>query len=72
MKSSLIPWHVFLDATKEQPPSLMENWLRRWLFTNDGVVMAHSKSLSENNLPLSTAEASDQPQSSPWATLKTV
>ena len=43
MKISLIPWHVFLDALKMQQPNTLENWLRRWLFTNEGVIMAQSR-----------------------------
>lgn len=50
MRSSLIPWHVFLYAVKEQPPSAMETWLRRWLFTNDGVIIAHPKDESARSL----------------------
>ncbi len=72
MKTSLIPWHVFLDATKEQPPSLMENWLRRWLFTNDGVVIAHSQGASESAIAFLTADAEEKPQRPSWAGLKTV
>jgi len=37
MTFSLIPWFVFLDALKKQSPATLEVWLRRWLFTNEGV-----------------------------------
>ncbi len=40
MKIAVIPWHVFFEALKQQQPSTLENWLRRWLFTNEGVVIA--------------------------------
>lgn len=41
MQSSLIPWHVFMNALAEQQCAPMENWLDRWRFDNDGVFMAH-------------------------------
>jgi hypothetical protein len=41
MYISVIPWHVFLDALLKQQPRTLESWLRRWLFTNEGVIMAH-------------------------------
>jgi hypothetical protein len=40
MDISVIPWHVFLDALKKQQPSTLEIWLGRWLFTNEGVLLA--------------------------------
>ncbi len=40
MNISVIPWHVFLDALLKQQPQTLEAWLRRWLFTNEGVIMA--------------------------------
>ncbi len=43
MKISLIPWHVFLEALRKQAPTTMEAWLRRWLFTNEGVLIAPAK-----------------------------
>ncbi len=39
MKKSLIPWHVFRAAIAGQDPGLLEFWLNRWGFTNDGVVL---------------------------------
>ncbi len=39
MEFSFIPWHVFLDALKKQKPTTVEAWLRRWLFTNEGVIL---------------------------------
>ena len=41
MNISVIPWHVFLDALLKQQPQTLENWLRRWLFTNEGVIIAN-------------------------------
>jgi len=41
MDISVIPWHVFLDALKKQQPTTIELWLRRWLFTNEGVILAN-------------------------------
>ena len=42
MEFPVIPWQVFLDALQHQQPSTLELWLRRWLFTNEGVIMATS------------------------------
>ena len=43
MKISVIPWHVFIDALFKQQPGTLEVWLRRWLFTNEGVIMADER-----------------------------
>lgn len=40
---SMIPWNVFLDAMKSQQPETLESWLRRWLFTNEGVIITDFK-----------------------------
>ena len=39
MEFPVIPWKVFLDALQHQQPGTLELWLRRWLFTNEGVIM---------------------------------
>lgn len=39
MKRSVIPWHVFHEALEGQQAEALENWLGRWGFTNDGVVL---------------------------------
>ncbi len=39
MKKPLIPWHVFREAIAGQDPMLLESWLDRWGFTDDGVVL---------------------------------
>lgn len=39
MKKSLIPWHVFRAAIAGQEPGIVESWLDRWGFTDDGVVL---------------------------------
>lgn len=44
MTITLIPWHVFLDALKKQSSSNLEMWLRCWLFTNEGVIIAQARS----------------------------
>ena len=49
MNISVIPWHVFLDALLRQQPNTLENWLRRWLFTNEGVIMAHERIATTNS-----------------------
>ena len=43
MKISVIPWHVFFKALKKQHPSALENWLRHWLFTNEGIIMSMAR-----------------------------
>lgn len=39
MKNSLIPWHVFREALESQEAEVLDHWLDRWGFTNDGVVL---------------------------------
>lgn len=48
MEMPVIPWNVFLDALKKQQPGTLELWLRRWLFTNEGVVAADQRMLNPN------------------------
>lgn len=48
MNISVIPWHVFIDALLKQQPSTLETWLRRWLFTNEGVIMANERIAANN------------------------
>ena len=48
MEFPVIPWKVFLDALQHQQPTNLELWLRRWLFTNEGVIMDDRK-LANNN-----------------------
>ena len=48
MNISVIPWQVFLDALLKQQPGTLEIWLRRWLFTNEGVIMADHRTLTNN------------------------
>jgi hypothetical protein len=43
MNFVVIPWQVFLDALQKQQPTTLEAWLRRWLFTNEGVLLAHQQ-----------------------------
>lgn len=38
MNSSIIPWKLFLDALRLQDPGQAQDWLRRWFFTNEGVI----------------------------------
>lgn len=37
MKVSIIPWHVFLQACEEPKRVMLDGWLRRWVFADDGV-----------------------------------
>jgi hypothetical protein len=39
MKRPLIPWHIFRESIAEQDPGLLELWLDRWGFTDEGVVL---------------------------------
>jgi len=48
MNITVIPWHVFRDALLKQQPQTLESWLRRWLFTNEGVIMVHGRVASNN------------------------
>jgi hypothetical protein len=41
MELSIIPWQVFLDALHKQQPGALELWLRSWLFSNEGVMLAN-------------------------------
>lgn len=43
MNFAIIPWQVFLDALQKQQPNALEAWLRRWHFTNEGVLLAHQQ-----------------------------
>ncbi len=40
MELTLIPWQAFLEALKKQKPTTQETWLRRWLLTDEGVIIA--------------------------------
>ena len=48
MNISVIPWQVFLDALQKQQPKGVELWLRRWLFTNEGVIMAQAQTAADS------------------------
>jgi hypothetical protein len=39
MKRPLIPWHLFREALESQQAEVLDNWLGRWGFTNDGVIL---------------------------------
>jgi hypothetical protein len=57
MQLSFIPWRMFLDALKKQNPSMRETWLRRWLFTDEGVIIATPEKHSAPSQSLSAAIA---------------
>ena len=38
MDLSVIPWRIFFEALKDQQRSVLEMWLGRWRFTNEGVL----------------------------------
>jgi hypothetical protein len=57
MHLSLIPWRMFLDALKKQTPSTRKTWLRRWLFTDEGVIVAAPEKHSAPSQSLSDAIA---------------
>ena len=60
MQSSMIPWHIFMDALAQQRLSMVTPWLDRWRFTNDGVFMAQemSDAKRESHLPDGSLQAS--------------
>jgi hypothetical protein len=41
--SIIIPWQEFLDALRRQQSAQVQLWLRRWLFTNEGVILADQR-----------------------------
>lgn len=50
MKVSVLPWHVFWEACERQTPATPNGWLRRWVFTDDGVgISVKSQSGGEND-----------------------
>ena len=58
MKKSLIPWHVFRAAIAGQEPGIVESWLDRWGFTDDGVVLIGMEPHSRGpGLPLNGYES---------------
>ncbi len=40
MEFTFIPSQSFLEALKKQKPATRKTWLRRWLFTDEGVIIA--------------------------------
>lgn len=40
MDISIISWREFLEALRNQQPGQVHLWLGRWLFTNEGVILA--------------------------------
>ena len=53
MRTSIIPWHVFREALEWQESGSVENWLERWGFTNDGVVLINGEMRAESRARLS-------------------
>jgi hypothetical protein len=51
MRRSLIPWHIFRDALESQNGESLQDWLERWGFTNDGVVLISVDIRSESQAP---------------------
>lgn len=60
MQLSLIPWRMFLDALKKQTPSTRKTWLRRWLFTDEGVIIATPEKVSAPSQSQSAAIAASR------------
>ena len=48
MEISVIPWRVFFDTLRKQQSSTIELWLRRWLFTNEGAILADQRATAVN------------------------
>jgi hypothetical protein len=40
MYTSIVPWREFFEALRNQQPGEVQLWPRRWLFTNEGVILA--------------------------------
>ena len=40
MELSIIPWQVFLETLHKQRSGTVQLWLRSWLFSNEGVMLA--------------------------------
>ena len=57
MEFTLIPWQAFLEALKKQKPTTRETWLRRWLFTDEGVIIATPEKFSSPSQSPSAAVA---------------
>jgi len=49
MEFPVIPWKTFFEALQHQQPGTIEVWLRRWWFTNEGVIMADLSSAPNAN-----------------------
>lgn len=39
MATKLTPWHVFFKSLRRQKAETVQNWLRRWVFTDDGAAL---------------------------------
>jgi hypothetical protein len=39
MPATLIPWHVFFKALQRQKSTLVQAWLRYWIFSDDGAAL---------------------------------
>jgi hypothetical protein len=50
MDLSVIPWRIFFEALKDQQRSVVEMWVGRWRFTNEGVLRADPSSLGATEL----------------------
>jgi len=40
MKVSIIAWRFFWDAVDKQDPPVLDRWLERWVFADDGVALS--------------------------------
>lgn len=56
MKKSLIPWHVFREAVAIQDPWALDSWLRRWGFTDEGVVLVSNQISLDAPAPLTQVQ----------------
>lgn len=48
MNCSPIPWHEFLETLQQQRPRSRPFWLRRWMFTNEGAMLADYRAPHSN------------------------
>lgn len=44
----MIPWHIFIEALKDQSLATIDRWLQRWRFTDAGVVLVEPERSSSD------------------------
>ena len=57
MDISIIPWQKFLEALQQQQSTQVQLWLRQWLFTNEGAMLADDEMVSAHSEHLNQARS---------------